>query len=95
MRQLSALLVSLLLVACGTPEQRASDGSLFGTMTTRQVPIVTIDGKDLRLAPGARIVGANNTSITPNLVPPASRVRYKLDSAGQVSQVWLLPPETK
>jgi hypothetical protein len=29
------------------------------------------------------------------MVPPASRVRYKLDSTGQVSQVWLLPPETK
>ena len=95
MRRLFALLLGLLLVSCGTPEQRASDGSLFGTMTARQVPIVTIDGKDLRLAPGARIVGANNSSITPNMVPPASRVRYKLDATGQVSQVWLLPPETK
>jgi hypothetical protein len=95
MRQLSILLVSLLLAACGTPEQRGNDGSLFGTMTTRQLPVVSIDGKEMRLAPGARIVGANNASITPNLVPPASRVRYKLDSTGQVSQVWVLPAESK
>jgi hypothetical protein len=94
MRFVPVLLLSTLLAACGS-NPPAADGSLIGTMTAQQLPIVTIDGKDLRLAPGARIVGANNTSITPNMVPPASRVRYKLDSTGQVSQVWVLPADTK
>ncbi|MGZ9031687.1 MAG: hypothetical protein ACXW2G_09945, partial [Burkholderiaceae bacterium] len=61
-------------------------------MTTGTVPLVTIDGKEMRMAPGARIMNAGNTSVTPNQVPPNSRVRYKLDASGQVSQVWLLPP---
>ena len=47
----------------------------------------------MRLAPGARIMTTSNRSITPDHVPANSRVRYKLDASGQVSQVWLLPPE--
>ncbi len=62
-------------------------------MTTGTVPLVTIDGKEMRMAPGARIMNTGNTSVTPNQVPPNSRVRYKLDASGQVSQVWLLPAE--
>jgi hypothetical protein len=95
MRRLLTLLVSAVLVACATNDNRSADGSLVGTMTAGQLPAVTIDGKAMRLAPGARIVGANNTSITPNMVPPTSRVRYKVDPTGQISHVWLLPPEAR
>ena len=66
---------------------------MIGTMTAGTLPSVTIDGKAMRMAPGARIMNAGNTSITPNQLPANSRVRYKLDASGQVSQVWLLPPE--
>jgi hypothetical protein len=93
MRRLLAPVLVAVLAACGSSTERAADGSLVGTMSTGQLPLVTIDGQSLRLAPGARIMTANNTSITPNQVPPGSRVRYKLDAAGQVSQVWLLPAE--
>ena len=92
MRSLLALVLTGVIAACGS-SNRLADGSMLGTMTTGQVPLVTIDGKEMRMAPGARIMSAGNTSITPNQVPPASRVRYKLDASGQVSQVWLLPAE--
>ena len=92
MRSLFALAVVAVLAACGSTN-RLADGSFVGTMTTGSVPVVSIDGKEMRMAPGARIMNAGNTSITPNQVPPNSRVRYKLDASGQVSQVWLLPPE--
>ena len=92
MRSLFALAVVAVLAACGS-SNRLADGSFVGTMTTGSVPVVSIDGKEMRMAPGARIMNAGNTSITPNQVPPNSRVRYKLDASGQVSQVWLLPPE--
>jgi hypothetical protein len=92
MRRLSILVVAATLAACGSTPERMPDGTLVGTMTTGVVPLVTIDGKPLRMAPGARIMTTSNTSITPNQVPPDSRVRYKLDASGQVSQVWLLPP---
>ena len=93
MRRLSALVVVAVLAACGSTSERLPDGTLLGTLTTGPCPAVTIDGKQLRMAPGARIMTTSNTSITPNQVPPGSRVRYKLDASGQVSQVWLLPAD--
>jgi hypothetical protein len=92
MRSLIALAVVAVLAACGS-SNRLADGTMLGTMTTGTVPLVTIDGKEMRMAPGARIMNTGNTSVTPNQVPPNSRVRYKLDASGQVSQVWLLPAE--
>jgi hypothetical protein len=92
MRSLLVLVLAAVLAACGSTSSRQPDGSMIGTMSTGQLPLVTIDGKQMRLAPGARIVGANNTSVTPNQVAPNSRVRYRVDANGQVSQVWLLPP---
>ena len=80
------------LAGCSSSKQ-LSDGSMLGTMTTQQMPLVTIDGQSYRLAPGARIVGANNASVTPNQVPPNSKVRYRVDTSGQISQVWILPPQ--
>ena len=92
MRSFLAVLVVAALTACGSTN-RLSDGSYVGTMSPGQLSNVTIDGKSMRLAPGARIMTTSNTSITPDHVPANSRVRYKLDQSGQVSQVWLLPPE--
>jgi len=92
MRRILLIAVIAVLVACES-NKALPDGTMLGVMTTGQVPTVQIDGKDYRLAPGARIVGTNNISITPNQVPPGSKVRYRLDTSGQVSQVWLLPPD--
>jgi hypothetical protein len=92
MRSLLALVLVAVLAACGS-SNRLPDGSILGTMDSIQLSNVTIDGKPMRLAPGARIMTPSNTSITPDHVPPNSRIRYKLDASGQVSQVWLLPPE--
>jgi hypothetical protein len=66
---------------------------MVGVMTTQEVPAVLIDGRPHRLAPGARIVGANNASVTPNQVPANSKVRYRVDATGLVTHVWLLPPD--
>jgi hypothetical protein len=92
MRSLLALVLVTVLAACGTSNV-LPDGSILGTMNAAQLSNVTIDGKPMRLAPGARIMTTSNTSITPDHVPANSRIRYKLDASGQVSQVWLLPPE--
>ena len=98
MRTLAALiLVSFALAAAGlsgcASSNRLEDGSMIGVMTTQQLPLVTIDNKTYRLAPGARIVGANNSSVTPNQVPANSKVRYRVDAQGLVTQVWLLPAD--
>ena len=90
--KLAFLSMALGLVACQSTN-RLPDGSFVGVMTTQQVPDVQIDGKQRRLAPGARIVGANNSSVTPNQVPANSKVRYRVDAQGLVTHVWLLPPD--
>ncbi len=95
MRAILSLIVAACLVAtvvgCGTKKQ--ADGSVIGVMTAGALPEVTIDGKAMRLAPGARIYNSSNLTITPGQVPANSRVRYKTDATGLVSQVWLLPPD--
>lgn len=86
------LLIGIALFGCQSTN-RLPDGSMVGVMTTQQVPAVLIDGREQRLAPGARIVGANNSSVTPNQVPPNSKVRYRVDASGLITHVWLLPPD--
>ena len=61
-----------------------------GEFSARELPTVEINGKALRLAPGARILNERNMSVTPNLVAPKSRVAYQLDGQGQVRTVWVL-----
>ncbi len=92
MRSVPALVFVAVLAACAT-SNRLPDGTMIGTMTPGPLPTVIIDGKEMRMAPGARIVTSSNTSITQNQVPPNSRVRYRLDANGQVGQVWLLPKD--
>ena len=90
--RLTFLLLGFSILGCQSTN-RLPDGSMVGVMTTQQVPAVLIDGRPQRLAPGARIVGANNASITPNQVPANSKVRYRVDASGQITHVWLLPPD--
>ena len=90
--KLAFLSIAWWLVACQSTN-RLPDGSFVGVMTTQQLPDVQIDGKQRRLAPGARIVGANNSSVTPNQVPANSKVRYRVDASGLVTHVWLLTPD--
>jgi uncharacterized membrane protein YjjP (DUF1212 family) len=90
---ISITLAAALIAGCGSSTKTQPDGSVFGTMTTGQLPEVKIDGKAMRLAPGARVYNASNLTITPNQVPAESRVRYKTDAMGLVNQVWILPPE--
>ena len=90
--RLTFLLLGFSILGCQSTN-RLPDGSMVGVMTTQQLSAVLIDGQPQRLAPGARIVGANNASITPNQVPANSKVRYRVDASGQVTHVWLLPPD--
>jgi hypothetical protein len=95
-KRLSLILIAAtvaFVAACGTKNDSLPDGSRIGMMTTGQLPEVTIDGKTMRLAPGARIYNPGNLTITPNQLPSNSRVRYKTDATGLVHQVWVLPAE--
>jgi len=58
-----------------------------------QETIVQIDGVQRRLAPGAQIRDQSNRLLVPTALPPGAKVRYLLDSEGQVRQVWILTPQ--
>ena len=63
-----------------------------GEMRHVQDMIVEIDGKRMRLAPGAQIRGPGNLIVLPMALPPGSLVKYTLDAQGMVHRVWLLSP---
>jgi hypothetical protein len=69
------------------------DDAKRGVMRHVQDTIVEIDGKPQRLSAGAQIRSASNLILVPAAVPPGSLVKYRLDPAGQVRQVWLLTPQ--
>lgn len=54
-------------------------------------PIITVDGKDDRLSPGARIRDRNNMLVlSASLAGQTLYTVYRRDSAGLVHEVWLL-----
>jgi hypothetical protein len=64
-----------------------------GRMTSLQLPMVAIDGRDYRLAPGARIYNRNHLTLTPNMVPADSPVKFVVNGDGQIQTVWLIDPK--
>jgi hypothetical protein len=64
-----------------------------GAIRHMQETIVLIDGVQMRLAPGVQIRDEWNRLMVPTALPPGAKVRYLLDSEGQVRQVWILSPQ--
>jgi hypothetical protein len=64
-----------------------------GSLRHVQEMIVEVDGARARLAPGSQIRDANNRVVLPVAVPAGSLVKYRLDSEGQLQQVWILTPQ--
>ena len=56
--------------------------------------IVELDGKQVRLTPGAQIRSTDNRIVLPSALPQDSLlVKYIGDPAGQVHRVWILTQE--
>ncbi len=64
-----------------------------GTLAGIELGAVSIDGKVYRMAPGVRILNANNLTVTPNQIAPDTLVRYQLDGTGAVRTIWVLTPQ--
>jgi hypothetical protein len=92
---LHALLTMLLtlVVAGGAAAQAMRNppaDALEGRMTPLTLPLVRIDNRELRLAPGAQIFSAAKRTVTPNQIKPDTPVRYVLDAQGHVKTVWVV-----
>ena|SRR5438067_701112 len=64
-----------------------------GEMRHVEGGIVELDGRRAQLASGAQIRDESNRIIVPTALPPGSLVKYRLDAAGQVREVWILSPQ--
>jgi len=64
-----------------------------GTMRHLQDMIVELDGKAVRLSPGAQIRDAANRLVLPTAVAAKTAVRYLPDASGMVHRIWILSKE--
>lgn len=89
------LVATLLLTAAAAHAQAVQREfpakALRGTMVVAQPPLVAMDDRATRFAPGARILDASNKLVlSSTLVNQERVVNYTLDQRGQIHQVWLL-----
>ena len=91
---LIALLLPLLHPWAAAQQRSIPEEAKRGVIRHVSGPIVTIDGKDARLAPGATIRNRENLFIVPIALPPdGALAEYLVNPDGQISRVWLLTPE--
>src|SRR5204863_601578 len=58
-----------------------------------QDSVVEIDGRPVRLSPGAQIRDVSNRIVLPASMLQPALVRYLLDATGAVHRVWILSPQ--
>lgn len=96
-RPLSAALAAAALVLASTAgaQLRAiPDDAKRGQIRPVREMIVEIDGSPMRLAPGAQIRSRENRIVLPVALPAkAQLIKYQIDAAGLVKQVWILTEE--
>lgn len=54
------------------------------------LPMVELNGKPRRLAPGATIIDANNRSLVQGALPSGVKVAYVLDMNGDIRRIYIL-----
>ena len=93
---LSALALAFAFAATGHAQlQRLlpANGKLGQAYGQQQYPMVRIDRKVLRLAPGGVIVDENNRFIVHGALPAQAAVLYVIDNGGEISRIVILTPE--
>jgi hypothetical protein len=89
-----ALAVALAVPAYGQLQRPLPANGKRGDLVGQQpLPLVQINGKMLRLAPGAVIFDQNNRTILHNGLPERARVLYALDMKGDVQRIYILTRE--
>jgi hypothetical protein len=91
---LAALLFACTLPAQAQAPRRFPATALRGEIVVTQPPELLLNGQAARLAPGARIRGANNLlQVSGALVRQRLAVNYTLDIYGLLLDVWVLTPQ--
>ena len=82
------------LPALAQVQRNFPQNALRGAVVVGIAPEIRLNGRDARLAPGARIRDGNNMSVVPGaLIGGRFLVHYTVDTLGLVKDVWILRPE--
>jgi hypothetical protein len=92
---LAALLLSLLVALAATPAEaqvrRIPEGARLATLKLGVFPDAVLNGKPVKLGPGARIYNQDNIIVVPSSLKDVSNVvAYVTGSLGEVVEVWIL-----
>ncbi len=91
---LRCVFVLLIAIASALPAQAQrvfQSSALRGELVVVQPPEALLNGKAIRLAPGARIRNASNMiQLSGSLVGQKLLVNYTVDPAGELRDVWIL-----
>jgi hypothetical protein len=87
-----AVLAAVFAAHVGAQFRTIPEKALRGEFTHVTESIVTIDGKTMKLAPGAQIRSQKNLIVVPSEVPRGALVEYTLDRDAQLDRVWILTP---
>lgn len=101
MRKLLLLLVLSYTIGAFVPayaqfiQQRflPANGERGKTGPRHAYPVVQIDKKLLRLAPGARIYDVANRTIVHEHLPPGADVFYSKEQSGAILRLYILSPQ--
>ena len=93
MRALAFLLIASLAVPAAAQLRTIPKDARLAEIRHVQANIVELNGRQVQLAPGARIRDTSNRIIVPTAVPAGALVKFRLDVQGQVREVWILTRE--
>ena len=94
-----ALALTLVLSLAGasalaqSPPRTLPDRARLGTLEIVVFPKALLDGKEITMAPGTRIMGTSNMLAAPGSLRGPLPVLYRVDMLGQVNEAWILTPE--
>jgi hypothetical protein len=92
-RSLAAVLILCLAALAHAQLRTLPADARLGKIRHVQEMVVQIDGKQARLAPGAKVRDTHNRILVPVAIPAGSLIKYTLNAQGEVSAVWILTPQ--
>jgi hypothetical protein len=88
----TAVLLATVCVPAAAQTRTFPEQVELGRLTLRVFPDALLDGKAVRLGPGARIHDESNRVLMPGGVAGEKRVAYARGAMGEIVRVWILTP---
>jgi hypothetical protein len=86
----AAILLSGPLAAQTVTVRTLPDDAKRANLSHVRDNVLSLDGRQTKLAPGGQIRGRDNLLVLPTAVPRNSLVKYQLDKSGELYRAWIL-----